>query len=127
MKIPEDYRYTKDHLWLREGNGVVTCGITDHAQELLDKVSVVELPDEGLEIEIEDTIATIESLKSVFDVLAPVKGKIAEINGGLIDNPTLINTSPYVDGWIVKLIPVDKDALSAFMTAKQYIDFIDAD
>jgi glycine cleavage system H protein len=127
MNIPGDFRYTKDHLWLKEDNGAVTCGITDHAQELLDEVSVVELPEVGLEVEKEDILVTIESLKSVLDILAPVKGKVAEVNEALKDNPGLINTSPYGDGWIVKLSAVDAGVLSGFMTADHYRGYIEED
>ena len=124
MKIPGDLRYTKDHLWLWEEGGVVTCGITDHAQELLDEITFIELPEPGTEVAKDEKLATIESLKSVFDVLSPVRGKVAEINKALSDNPSLMNSSPYVDGWIVKLISVDNEELLTLMTVNQYTDFI---
>ena len=124
MKIPGNLRYTKDHLWLSESGGIVTCGITDHAQELLDEISFIELPEPGSEVKKGGTLATIESLKSVFDVLSPVHGKVAEINKALTDTPSLMNTSPYEDGWIVKLTSVDNKEILALMTADQYTDLI---
>ncbi|MBN2442494.1 MAG: glycine cleavage system protein GcvH [Spirochaetales bacterium] len=127
MKIPGDLRYTKEHLWLKEEAGVVICGITDHAQELLDEISCIELPEPGKEVARDEVIATIESLKSVFDVLAPVNGKIAEVNDALKDNPSLMNTAPYEDGWIVRLEAVTSEEYSKLMTAKQYTEFVDSE
>jgi glycine cleavage system H protein len=124
MEIPGDLLYTKEHLWVKEGGGVVTCGITDHAQELLDEISFIELPEPGTELEKDEILATIESLKSVFDVLSPVNGKISEINEKVKENPSLMNSSPYTDGWIVKILLTDKKELDSFMTADQYTNFI---
>ena len=124
MEIPGDLLYTKEHLWLKEEDGRITCGITDHAQELLDEINVIELPAIGAEIAKDEILATIESLKSVFDVLSPVNGTISEINEKLKETPSLMNSAPYTDGWIAKMIPADKDELRSYMTADQYTDFI---
>lgn len=124
MEIPGDLLYTKEHLWLKEKEGIITCGITDHAQELLDEINFIELPKPGTEVESNEVLAAIESLKSVFDVLSPVNGKVSEVNEQLKEKPSLMNSLPYTDGWIVKLILTDKNELRAFMTADTYTDFI---
>ncbi|MBN2535271.1 MAG: glycine cleavage system protein H [Spirochaetales bacterium] len=124
MEIPGDLLYTKEHLWLRAEGDMITCGITDHAQELLDEINVIELPEPGSVIARDDILATIESLKSVFDVLCPVNGKVSHINEKLKEKPSLMNSSPYQDGWIATLIITNKDELHSFLTVEQYTDFI---
>lgn len=122
--MKEDLLYTKEHLWLKEKNGIVTCGITDHAQELLDEINVIELPKPGTGVAKDEILATIESVKSVFDVLSPVNGKVSEINEKLKEKPTLMNSSPYKDGWIVKIVLADPKELESYMTEDQYKSFI---
>jgi glycine cleavage system H protein len=124
MDIPAGLLYTKEHLWLKEENSRITCGITDHAQELLDEINFIELPEQGKEVARDEILATIESLKSVFDVLSPVNGKVVETNKKLNEQPSLMNSSPYTDGWIVTLEVTDKTGLQSCMTADQYTEFI---
>jgi len=124
MEIPGDLLYTKEHLWLKRDRDCVVCGITDHAQELLDEISFIELPEKRSEIMKDDILATIESLKSVFDVLSPIRGKVSEINETLKEKPSLINNFPYTEGWIVKLIKMNEDDFKSLLNAEQYTDFI---
>ena len=103
MAVPEDLQYTKSHEWVRFEDGTVTIGITDHAQEELGDVVFVELPEEGDTIEAGDSFGTVESVKAVSDVYAPVGGEVVEVNSSLEDAPEKINDDPYGEGWIVKL------------------------
>jgi glycine cleavage system H protein len=104
MNIPEDLVYTAEHEWIRpDGEGSARIGITDYAQDQLGDVVYVELPAEGKEVAREDLIAEIESTKSVGEVYAPFAGVISAVNTAVSDNPELVNSSPYVDGWLVEI------------------------
>ena len=103
MSIPEDLQYTKSHEWVRTGDGTVTIGITDHAQEELGDVVFVELPEEGATIDAGDSFGSVESVKAVSDLYTPVGGEVVEVNSSLEDAPEKINDDPYGEGWIVKL------------------------
>ena len=105
-ELPGDLKYTKDHEWLRqEEDGSVTIGITDHAQSALGDLVYIELPEEGLEIELGGEMAVVESVKAASDVYAPVSGTVVAVNEGLSDDPENINLEPYGEGWIVRLQP----------------------
>ncbi len=102
--VPADLKYTKSHEWIRdEGDGTVTVGITDHAQELLGDLVYVELPEEGTEYAVEDACSVIESVKAASDLYSPVAGTITGANDALESTPELINSDPYGDGWILKM------------------------
>ncbi|MGH3090376.1 MAG: glycine cleavage system protein GcvH [Rubrobacteraceae bacterium] len=104
MSIPQDLQYTKSHEWVRaEDDGIATVGITDHAQEELGDVVYVELPAEGDSFDAGETFGTVESVKAVSDLYAPVGGEVVEVNTSLEDSPEKINEDPYGDGWILKL------------------------
>lgn len=104
MQAPDDLRYTAAHEWLRsEGGQRIRLGITDYAQDQLGDIVFVELPDVGKTVDTGDTVAEIESTKSVGEAYAPVKGTVVEVNEALNDTPDLINSDPYGDGWIVLL------------------------
>ena len=114
MSVPEDLQYTKSHEWVRTEGDTVTIGITDHAQEELGDIVFVELPEEGATFDVGDAFGTVESVKAVSDLYAPVGGEVVEINEALNDTPEMINEDPYGDGWIVKLRVSDEgDLLSA--------------
>ncbi|WP_420450260.1 glycine cleavage system protein GcvH [Ilumatobacter sp.] len=102
MNIPTDLRYSSDHEWIRRESGgdVVTIGITDYAQDALGDVVFVEAPDVGLPVAASETFTEVESTKSVSDVYAPVTGTITSINERLENEPELLNSDPYGDGWI---------------------------
>ena len=116
-KIPEELLYSSDHEWTLEKGGVVTVGITDHAQTQLGDITYVELPEVGAEYEKGDDFGEIESNKSVSQLYAPVSGEIVEINEELDDSPEVINDDPYGEGWMVKIRLTVPDQLSELMNA----------
>ena len=103
MKIPRDLVYTKDHEWIRINDNILTIGITDFAQGELGDIIFVEFPEIGEEFQKDDPFATIEAVKTVADIFAPVQGKIIEINHDIENSPEVINADPYGDGWLVKI------------------------
>ena len=103
MNIPSDLLYTKDHEWIKIENGIATIGITDYAQGELGDIIFIELPEIGDSVQAEDSIGTIEAVKTVADIYSPMNGEILEVNINLEDNPDSINTDPYDSGWIIKL------------------------
>ena len=103
MNIPSDLLYTKDHEWIKIENGIATVGITDYAQGELGDIIFIELPEIGDSVQAEDSIGTIEAVKTVADVYSPMNGEILEVNINLEDNPDSLNTDPYDSGWIIKL------------------------
>ena len=103
MKIPQDLVYTKEHEWIRVNDNILTIGITDFAQGELGDIIFVEFPEIGEEFQKDDPFGTIEAVKTVADIFAPVQGKIIEINHDIENSPEVINTDPYGDGWLVKI------------------------
>jgi glycine cleavage system H protein len=103
LNIPEDLQYTESHEWVRIEGDTATIGITDHAQDELGDVVFVELPDEGATFDAGESFGTVESVKAVSDLYAPVGGEVVEVNSALEDAPENINEDPYGEGWIVKL------------------------
>ncbi len=124
MQIPEDLRYTENHEWVRlENNGAVTVGISEYAQDALGDIVYVDLPDVGRSVEAGESIAEVESTKSVNDVYAPLPGVVATVNEPLMDAPELVNTDPFGDGWFVTITPADGESLDALMDAAAYTAF----
>ena len=118
---PSDLKYTKSHEWIRDnGDGTVTLGITDHAQELLGDLVFVEVPESGTEVEAGGEIAVVESVKAASDVYSPVTGEVVEANEALADAPESVNDSPYESGWICKIRLSDTSQLEALMDADSY-------
>ena len=123
--LPKNLKYVKTHEWVRlEGDGTITVGISDHAQHELGDLVFVELPDNGDELAVGDSVGVIESVKAASDVYSPVTGEVIETNDSLIDEPELINQSPYENGWLFKLKLVDKSQLDDLLTAEQYAQSI---
>ena len=120
MTFPEDLKYTKDHEWIRVEGTTGTVGITDHAQGELGDVVFVELPASGKSVKHGDSFGTIEAVKAVSDLYAPVTGQILEANGELSGNPELVNKDPYGKGWMVKIKIANPDELKQLMDAKAY-------
>jgi glycine cleavage system H protein len=105
-ELPGDLQYTSDHEWLRrEDDGNVTIGITDHAQQALGDLVYVELPELDQEVESGGDMAVVESVKAASDVYAPISGTVVEVNEALSDDPEIINSDPYGEGWIVRMKP----------------------
>ena len=114
MSIPEELQYTKTHEWVRHEDDVVTIGITEHAQDELGDVVFVELPEIGASFASGDSFGTVESVKAVSDLYAPVGGEVVEVNEALNDAPEKINEDSYGDGWIIRLrVSGEGDLLSA--------------
>ena len=111
MNIPEDLQYTESHEWVRIEGDTATIGITDHAQDELGDVVFVELPGEGDTFDAGESFGTVESVKAVSDLYAPVGGEVVEVNSALEDAPENINEDPYGEGWIVKLSISDEPHL----------------
>jgi glycine cleavage system H protein len=126
MNIPADLRYTKDHEWVRIENGVATVGITDYAQGELGDIVFVEVDvDEGDAVEAEGAFGTVEAVKTVSELFAPLAGTVAEINEALEDAPETVNADPYGEGWMLR-IETDDDG-SGLMSADDYAHMIGAD
>jgi glycine cleavage system H protein len=121
MSVPENLKYAKSHEWVRDdGDGVVTVGISDFAQEKMTELVYVELPEADREIEAGDELAVVESVKSASDIYAPVSGTVIEANAALEDDPTLVNSAPYSDGWMFQIRLSDPATLDALMNAADY-------
>ena len=120
-EIPGDLKFRPSHEWVRiEQDGTVTVGISDHAQDLLGDIVFVELPDIGAQMNSEDEVAIVESVKAASDVYSPVSGKIIEVNELLLDNPETINESPYSDGWFYKIQPDNLDEINELLSPQEY-------
>lgn len=119
VNIPKDLRYTKDHEWVRVAGSVVRVGITDYAQDALGDVVFVQLPDVGSVLSAEQGLGEIESTKSVSDVYAPVAGTVVAVNDVLVDQPELLNSDPYGDGWICEIEVAQFDE-SQLLSAEEY-------
>lgn len=128
-EVPEELMYTSDHEWVRlEDDGSVVVGITDHAQEALGELVYVELPESGQEFARGDACVVVESVKAASDVYAPVTGDCADVNGALVDEPELVNSSPYEDGWLIRLNPGNPAELDELLSAEAYSQYlIDSD
>ena len=126
-EIPSDLKYRESHEWVRsdEGEGVVV-GISDHAQAELGDMVFVELPEPGMSYVQGDACAVIESVKAASDIYAPVSGEVVEVNTALEDDPGLVNTDPYGDGWLFRLEPSDATEFDVLMNADDYSDAIEA-
>lgn len=123
----DDVRFSKEHEWVRfdEGSDLVTIGITDFASGELGDIVFVELPETGKEVKAGEPMGTIEAVKAVADLFAPVAGVVIETNAALEDNPSLVNQSPYQDGWFVKVQLADRDEqLGGLMTHEAYQQLI---
>ena len=124
--IPSDMKYTKSHEWVRDnGDGTITVGITDHAQEALGDLVHFELPEVGAEYGAEDGCAVAESVKAASDIYAPVPGVIVESNEAVQDSPELVNSDPYGDGWLFVMRVDDEDALDELLDAESYAAELD--
>ncbi len=120
MNIPSGLKYTKDHEWAKKDGDIVTVGITDYAQGELGDVVFVELPDVGDEVSQDETFGTIEAVKAVADLFSPLTGEVAEINESLGDQPDIVNSDPYGDGWMVKIKITDESEWDGLMSDEDY-------
>jgi glycine cleavage system H protein len=120
MSSPAELRYTKSHEWVRVEGDVATVGITDHAQSELGDVVFVELPSPGRAVGLDESFGSVESVKTVSDLYAPVAGEVLEVNPKLGAQSELVNTDPYGDGWMVKIKLADASHVESLMDATTY-------
>ena len=126
MSLPKNYKYTKDHEWvLLEGNSA-TVGITEFAQSELGELVFIDLPSAGKAVKQGDTFCVVESTKAASDVYAPISGTVQSANQSLSDQPTLINSAPYTDGWIAKLSAVSEAEVAGLLSPEQYEELLAA-
>lgn len=124
MINPDNLKYSKEHVWVKINGNQVTVGITDNAQLLLGDVVCVELPGVGNRIALNDSLARIESVKAISDVIAPVEGKVIKVNPGLENSPELINEEPYGEGWIAVLEVSDAVEPDGLLSVEEYDRFL---
>ena len=124
MRLPEDLKYTKEHEWLKVDGETAIIGITEHAQSELGDIIFIEFPNVDQKIKKNEPFGTIEAVKTVADLFAPVSGKVIEINETLEDNPEFVNSDPYVNGWIVKVSISDISEMEELMSADKYEELI---
>lgn len=120
MDFPNNLKYTVDHEWIRIEGQVGWIGITDYAQSELGDIVYIEIPAQGVKIEQGKSFGTIEAVKAVSDMLAPVSGEIKEINTEVKDHPEIINKDPYGAGWMVKISITNMDQLNTLIDAQAY-------
>lgn len=120
MNFPAELRYTKDHEWISLEGNVATVGITDFAQRELGDIVYVDIDSVGKSLDAEAVFGTVEAVKTVSDLFLPVAGKILEVNPVLNDQPELVNTDPYGQGWMVKLEVANVADVAALMSAEDY-------
>ena len=126
MNIPEELKYTKDHEWVRIEGEHVVIGVTDFAQKELGDIVYVDVDTEGDTVEKEEVFGSVEAVKTVSDLLMPITGEVVSFNGALEDDPEMVNTDPYGDGWMIKVAVSDPSELDALLTAEQYKDLVGA-
>ena len=124
-EVPDELRYTKEHEWIRIEGDSVTIGVTDYAQDALTDVVWVELPEIGAVVESMESFASVESVKSVSEIYAPVGGKVIEVNDSLEDSPEQINEGPYGNGWICKMSIADASELENLLDGATYRGLIE--
>ena len=124
MNIPENLKYTKDHEWIKIDSDIATIGITSFAQSELGDIVFIDIDTEGEELEKEEVFGTIEAVKTVSDLFMPVSGEVTEFNRVLEDNPEIINTDPYGDGWIIKVCISDISTLDDLLSSDEYKNLI---
>ena len=124
MRVPEDLLYTKNHEWARIEDGTAVIGITDYAQNALGDITYVELPEEGDSFTQGKVFGTVDSLKTVAELYAPLSGEVLEINGKLPNTAEMANEDPYGDGWMVKIELSDEKEIEQLLPAAEYLKLI---
>ncbi|WP_369007984.1 glycine cleavage system protein GcvH [Serratia marcescens] len=124
LAVPNELKYSKEHEWVKVEGNVATIGITEYAQSELGDIVFVELPETDDEINEGDTFGSVESVKTVSELYAPISGKVVEVNEELEDSPEFVNESPYEKAWMVKVEISDESQLEALLTAEKYSEMI---
>ncbi|MDN4594044.1 glycine cleavage system protein GcvH [Polycladomyces subterraneus] len=128
MNLPKELRYSEEHEWVKEeGDNKVRVGITDFAQSELGDIVFVELPEVGTEVTAGEPFGSVESVKTVSELYAPVSGKVVEVNGDLEDAPEKVNESPYGDGWMIVVEMSDPSDLDKLLSAEKYEELVNED
>lgn len=127
MSLPNELRYSEEHEWVKEEGGNVRIGITDFAQSELGDIVFVELPEVGDEVTANEPFGSVESVKTVSELYAPISGKVVEVNEELSDSPEFVNESPYEKAWMIVVEPSNAGELDELMTAEQYEEMIKED
>jgi glycine cleavage system H protein len=117
-------KFTEEHEWLREEDGLIVVGITEHASEQLGDVVFIDLPEEGTEVTKDEEICVVESVKAASDILAPLDGEIVEVNSMLVDEPSKVNDDPLGDAWFFKMKPSDLSPMDDYMDEAEYKKFV---
>src|SRR5215468_2964804 len=123
-EYPKDLKYTKEHEWARIDGKIVTVGITKYAAEQLGDITQVDLPKEGETVRKNDVLGTVESVKAVSDIYAPISGKIVKVNTPLGDTPEYLSDDPYDEGWMVQIEVANEAELGELLDAKGYEEFV---
>jgi glycine cleavage system H protein len=127
MDFPEELKYSKEHIWVRVEGERAVIGLTDYAQQELGAISILELPEEGDDLEQDDSFGSVEARKTVAELYAPVSGPVLEVNKEVLDAPTLVNDDPYDDGWLVVVEIVTPEELGSLMSMEDYLEYIAED
>lgn len=127
MTTPKELRYSEEHEWVKDEGGNVRVGITHFAQSELGDIVFVELPEVGDEVTADEPFGSVESVKTVSELYAPVSGKVVEVNEDLSDSPEFVNESPYEKAWMIVVEPSDRSELEKLMSAEQYEAMIKED
>lgn len=124
MNFPEELRYTKDHEWIRLEGDIAIVGITDFAQKELGDIVYVDVEKDGEEVDADDTFGSVEAVKTVSDLFMPISGELVEVNEKLEDEPELVNSDPYGEGWIIKIRPANNADVEGLLDAGAYQEII---
>lgn len=124
MSVPSGLKYSNEHVWVKKEGDNFRIGITDHAQDELGDIVFVELPDVGDQLATTDTFGSVESVKTVSELYAPISLVVVEVNEELEDSPELVNESPYENGWLIVVEATNEEELDQLLTAERYQGFI---
>ena len=124
MNIPQDLKYTKEHEWIKVDGNIGTIGVTEYAQGELGDIIYIDVTTVGSNVNTGDTFGTIEAVKTVSDMYAPVSGKISEFNSAINDNPAIVNQDPYGAGWLVKIELLNQGDLKSLLSPEDYKNLI---
>ncbi|AUS09803.1 glycine cleavage system protein H [Laceyella sacchari] len=124
MNLPKELRYSKEHEWVKTEGNLARIGITDFAQSELGDIVFVELPEVGTELVVDEPFGSVESVKTVSELYAPVSGKVVEVNGELTDSPENVNDSPYEEGWMIVVEMSNEAELEKLLSAEKYEEMI---
>ena len=125
--FPQDRRYTKDHEWVLVQGGQGTVGVTDYAQKQLGDVVYLELPEPGRSLKAHETFGTVESVKAVSELFAPISGEVLEVNSALVAKPERINSDPHGEAWMIRVRVADPSQLAGLLDAAAYQAYVDSE